>query len=218
MFVIHICDYLLNVRVYIKLPFSTIIKVNYLEVKILNEDPQTMDFSIKGIYPSVANALRRYSINSVKTFAIDTVTFYENSSPMFDEYIAHRIGLIPMKTPKGFNDNDNIMLSLEATGPTVVYSRDLITTEPNVNVASENIPIIKLGKEQRLRIDCKAVMGTALQHAKYQPGITTYNNSKDTFNFYVESFGQLPPKEIIKKACDALINDLNSVLKVAKKL
>lgn len=157
-------------------------------------------------------------MNSVKTFAIDTVTFYENSSPMFDEYIAHRIGLIPMTTPKGSHEGDDIMLSLEATGPTVVYSKDIVTTEPDVSVVSEGIPIIKLGKEQRLRIDCKAVMGTALQHAKYQPGIITYNNDKDTFNFYVESFGQMPPKEIIKKACDALISDLDGVLKVAKKL
>jgi len=177
-----------------------------------------MNFSIKGVYHSVANALRRYSINSVKTFAIDTVTFYENSSPMFDEYIAHRIGLIPMKTPKGSHEGDNIMLNLEATGPTVVYSKDMLTTESGVSVASEGIPIIKLGNEQRLRIECKAVMGNALQHAKYQPGIITYNNEKDTFNFYVESFGQMPPKEIIKKACDALISELNSVLKVAKKL
>ncbi len=177
-----------------------------------------MDFSIKGISPSIANALRRYSLNSVKVFAVDTVTFYENSSPMFDEYIAHRIGLIPIKTLKGFHDGDNIMFSLEATGPTVVYSKDMVTIEKNVTVVSENIPIIKLGKEQKLRIDCKAIMGTALQHIKFQPGITTYDSDKDKFNFYVESFGQMPPKEIIKKACAALISELDSIEKIAKKL
>ncbi len=189
-----------------------------LEVKILEDTPKSVRFSIKGMTTASANALRRASINSVKTFAIDTVTFYENSSPMFDEYIAHRIGLIPIKTPKGFHEGDNIMFSLESAGPCTVYSEELKSNEKDVGVTSGKIPIIKLGKEQRLRIECKAVMGNAYKHAKFQPGITTFEGESGRFNFYVESFGQMPPKDIIIKACDALIGELKDVAKTVKKL
>lgn len=190
-----------------------------MEAKITEDNEKVFAVSLNGIDVGLANALRRYAINSVKSFAIDTVTFYENSSAMFDEYIAHRIGLVPIKTPtKGYHEGDSIMFTLEAEGPKVVYSGELKSSERDVHVSTEGIPIIKLGKAQRLRIEGKAVMGNAQQHSKFQPGLVTYEEDKGTFKFYVESFGQMPPKEIIKKACDALASDLKEAAKAAKKL
>ncbi len=189
-----------------------------MEAKITEDNKKVFAVSFKGIDVGLANALRRYAINSVKSFAIDTVTFYENSSAMFDEYIAHRIGLVPIKTPtKGYHEGDNVMFSLEAEGPKIVYSGELKSAEKDVS-AMEGIPIIKLGKAQRLRIEGKAIMGNSQQHAKFQPGLVTYEEDGDTFKFYIESFGQMPPKEIIKRACDALTGDLKEAAKAAKKL
>ncbi len=191
-----------------------------MKIESLEENSKVYRFALKDATSAQANALRRVAINHVNCFAIDTVTFYENSSAIFDEYIAHRIGLIPIKTPSsGYSDEDQIIFTLEAEGPKTVYSKELDGKDKEVTVANEDIPIIKLAAEQKLRIDCKAIMGNGLRHAKFQPGIVTYEQADDkTFNFYVETFGQMPPKEIINKAFAAIKDELKEVEKEVKKI
>lgn len=191
-----------------------------MKIENLEDNNSVFRFVLKDATNSQANALRRMAINHVKCFAIDTVTFYENSSAIFDEYIAHRIGLIPIKTPSsGYSEEDQIQFTLEAEGPRIVYSKELESKDKEVKVANDAIPIIKLAAEQKIRIDCKAIMGKGATHSKFQPGIVTYDETADnTFNFYVESFGQMPPKEIINKAFNAIKEELKEVEKEAKKI
>lgn len=191
-----------------------------MKIESLDEDNKAFRFVLKDATNSYANALRRAATNHVKCFAIDTITFYENSSAIFDEYIAHRIGLIPIRTPgTGYSDEDEILFTLEAEGPKTVYSKELEGKDKEVKVANDNIPIIKLAEGQKLRIDCKAIMGSGSKHAKFQPGLITYEQSDDnTFNFYVETFGQMPPKEIINKAFSAIKDELKDIGKEVKKI
>lgn len=191
-----------------------------MKIESLEENNKVYRFALKDATNSEANALRRVAVNHVKTFAIESITFYENSSAMFDEYIAHRLGLIPIKTPSsGYTDEDEILFTLEAEGPKTVYSSELAGKDKEVKVANEGIPIIKLAQEQKIRVDCKAVMGNGAKHAKFQPGIVTYDQVNDnTFNFYVETFGQMPPKEIINKAFSAIKDELKEVEKEVKKI
>ena len=189
-----------------------------MKIESLEENGNVYRFALKDATNSNANALRRAAINHVRCFAIDTVTFYENSSAMFDEYIAHRIGLVPIKTPSS-GYSDEVLFTLEAEGPKIIYSKELESRDKEVKVAIDNIPLIKLAQEQRLRIDCKAVMDTGYKHSKFQPGLITYDQIDDnTFNFYVETFGQMPPKEIINKAFSAIKDELKEVEKEVKKI
>jgi DNA-directed RNA polymerase subunit D len=191
-----------------------------MKIESLEENNKVYRFVLKDATNSYANALRRVATNHVKCFAIDTVTFYENSSAIFDEYIAHRIGLVPIKTPSsGYSDEDEVLFTLEAEGPKTVYSGELEAKDKDVKVANEKIPLIKLAAEQKIRIDCKAVLGSGSRHAKFQPGLITYDQANDsTFNFYVETFGQMPPKEIINKAFSAIKDELKEVEKEVKKI
>jgi DNA-directed RNA polymerase subunit D len=191
-----------------------------MKIEKFDADGDRATFTLTGARSGIANAIRRAVNGSVACFAIDRITFYENTSAMFDEYIAHRIGLIPITTPSsGYNEKDEILFTLEATGPTTVYSKGLESADKDVEVANEKIPIIKLGPEQRLRIECKAVMGTGLKHSKFQPGFVAYEESgDDSFNFYVESFGQMGPAEMVNKGVAAIREELKEVEKGAKKL
>ena len=65
-------------------------------MKILHIDEYTIKFELMNTDLTVANALRRIIIAEVPTLAIDKVEIEENFSPLHDEYIAHRCGLIPI--------------------------------------------------------------------------------------------------------------------------
>ena len=190
-----------------------------MKIEILEDNSKAFRFKLSGASNNYANALRRMATTHVKTFAMDKITFYENSSAMFDEYIAHRIGLIPILTPDGYSDKEEILFTLDATGPKTVYSRDFVVSDKEVKVANENIPVMKLANEQRLRLDGKAVLKDGTSHAKFQPGLITFEQTgEDEFEFYVETFGQMPPKQIINKAIESIKEEMKELEKEVKKL
>jgi hypothetical protein len=72
------------------------------KVEVLSIAPHAISFILSETDTSMANALRRIMIAEVPTIAIDLVEYAENSSVLNDEYIAHRLGLIPIRyTPEG---------------------------------------------------------------------------------------------------------------------
>lgn len=189
-----------------------------MKVSIIENSPKVMRVDISGISYGFANAIRRVAIGGVGCFAVDTVTFYENTSAMFDEYVAHRIGLVPILTPKDYDEKDEIVFSLEAEGPATVYSKEMKSSDKNVKAANFDIPIIKLAEGQKIRVDGKAVLGTGKRSAKFQPGIVSYKTKNGTdYEFYFESFGQMPANEIMRRALDIISSGLKDVHKELKK-
>ena len=61
-------------------------------------DDSVARFTIHGATPAFANALRRSMIGEVPTLAIEDIRIYDNTSVLFDEILAHRLGMIPIKT------------------------------------------------------------------------------------------------------------------------
>jgi DNA-directed RNA polymerase subunit D len=156
-----------------------------LEVKIIEEKDNILRFLLSGTNHTYANALRRAMIAEVPAMAIEDVIMVENTSVLYDEVVAHRLGLIPLKTdldayvlPEECDCKSELgcskcrasfTLEAEATGePVMVYSSDL-KPETEVIPVSGNIPIVKLGPAQKLRLELYARLGRGIEHAKWQP-------------------------------------------------
>ncbi len=156
-----------------------------MEVKILEKDKTSLSFILGDVDASLANAIRRAVISEVPALAIENVDFLENTSSLYDEIIAHRLGLIPIKTDlEIFNFREEcsckngcskctLKLSLSKEGPCVVYSHD-IKSEDSKLKPIEGVPLLKLGKAQKISLEAEAILGRGKEHAKWQPGVVSY--------------------------------------------
>ncbi len=143
------------------------------EVEFVERGDREARFLVRGITPAFANGIRRAMIADVPTFSVDTVRVIENSSVMFDEQIAHRLGLVPLTTPDPgeFELGETVTLSLDVQGPDTAYSGDIVSSDSMVEPADGNVPIIDLKEGQRLEVEADAVLDVGRQHAKHQGGV-----------------------------------------------
>ncbi len=183
-----------------------------MEVSGVSEKGNKLSFTAKGVSLPLANAIRRYSMNHIPVLAIDQITMYENSASIFDEYIAHRIGMLPIKTPKRLPASAEISFVLDAQGPKPVLSEDLKSSDAGISVAEPRIPIVTLMENQTLRLEGKAILGTGRKHAKFQAGIAAYEEKEDgSLIFKAESFLQMGPQDMLERGCKILEEDLEEL-------
>ena len=153
-----------------------------MEIEFASLDDSLARFTLSGASTAFANAFRRAMIGEVPTLAIEDVRIYDNTSALFDEMLAHRIGLIPLKTDlSSYSTQDNCSCggagcpgctstyTLSVEGPKTVMSSDLIPQDPKAIPVYDNIPIVKLTKGQKLVIEARAILNTGREHAKWQP-------------------------------------------------
>jgi DNA-directed RNA polymerase subunit D len=142
------------------------------EVEFIERGDRETRFLVRGLTPAFANGIRRAMVADVPTLSIDTVRFVENSSVMFDEMIALRLGLVPLTTPlDDYEVGEEVTLAMDVQGPATAYSGDLESSDNLVQPADEHIPIIELKEGQRLEFETDAVLDTGKDHAKHQGGV-----------------------------------------------
>ncbi len=141
------------------------------DVTFIERDERSATFLVRGISPAFANGIRRAMIADVPTLSVDTVRVIENSSVMFDEQIALRLGLIPLTTPDDYRPEDIVTLAIDVEGPATAYSGDLVSSDGKVQPAEQNVPIIDLKEGQRLELEADAKLGRGKDHAKHQGGV-----------------------------------------------
>ena len=103
-----------------------------VEAKLVESKHGVDKLLLKNIDVTLLNSVRRVIMNAVPVLAVQDVNVYENTSVMFDEMLAHRLGLIPLQTDKSYAKGDKVKLSLDKEGPGTVYSGDMKSSDPKV--------------------------------------------------------------------------------------
>ena len=194
-------------------------KEGIMKVELIHQDENEIVFTIDNINPVIANTLRRTILVEVPTLAIKEVEFRKNGSALFDEIIAHRLGLIPLTTDlKTYNLQSEckckgegcalcqVELSLPAKEEGTVYSKDMQSNDPKIHPVIGDIPIVELDKGQKLEFVATAVLGKGKEHMKYSPGHVYYKGYPE---LTVEAKTKV--KEAIKLCNGLLIEKGNGV-------
>jgi DNA-directed RNA polymerase subunit D len=189
-----------------------------LSLEIINENEQKISVKIKDVPVQYANALRRICLNGVPIYAVESVDVLENSSVLADEGIAHRVGLIPLKTDletsKDGNESDKIMLTLDSgisDETRTILSGDIKSQDQSIIPTSDGIPIVTLAPGQSLKFEAYARLGKGTEHAKWNSAniaTLTESGKDDERVLTVESTGALDPKHIILSSVEQLSNRL----------
>jgi DNA-directed RNA polymerase subunit D len=157
-----------------------------VKIEVLEKDAVNIRLVIRDADVPLMNALRRIALSEVPSMAIDEVVMIDNSSILQDEIIAHRLGLTPLKTDlDSYNLPEEckcqsefgcnlcrVTLTLDAEaneGTRSVYSGELVSENQDIVPVSDKIPIIKLAKGQKLKLEAYARLGKGKNHAKWQP-------------------------------------------------
>lgn len=190
-----------------------------MSLEITNENDEKVSVKIKGVPLQYANALRRICLNGVPIYAVESIDMLENSSVLADEGVAHRIGLIPLKTDlsasKDGNENDKIMLTLDSgisDETRTILSGELKSQDASVIPTSNDIPIVTLAPGQSIKFEAYARLGKGTEHARWNSAniVTLTDTEKDDEKLLtVESTGALNPKHIILSSVEQLSNKLS---------
>jgi len=121
---------------------------------------------------SLANAIRR-SVGEISILAIDECDIYKNDSVLYDEIIAHRLGLLPLKNQKVKADQTiEMKMKFKGKGEAV----EVLASELDGDVIYPDTPIVLLGEGQELELIAKAKAGKGIDHAKFMPGLAYYKH------------------------------------------
>eukprot|EP00889_Picochlorum_renovo_P004046 jgi/Picre1/31076/NNA_006431.t1 len=165
------------------------------KIEIRKLDEATCEFYLTGTDVSIANALRRVILAEVPTIAIELVEIETNTTVLNDEFLSHRLGLIPLVSVDVHNMKTIYEAGEDEEVQDVVMSLDIVcTTEDTLNVTSNDlildpsyprvapigyhdrdargILIVKMRKGQELKLRAIARKGIGKDHAKWNPVAT----------------------------------------------
>jgi DNA-directed RNA polymerase II subunit RPB3 len=182
-----------------------------IQIDKLKDDSIT--FWLKNADTSLANAIRRVILAEVPTMAIDLVEIAQNTSVLHDEFIAHRLGLIPLVstdvhsykytrecTCNGRCKSCSVEFRLdvkctEEQGKTVT-SDDLqvvgdVEVRPIFKGDPQNsIVIVKLRKNQEIKLHAIAKKGVGKEHAKWSPACGVWFKYEPIIELKTERFDE----------------------------
>ena len=153
-----------------------------MEIEVRSQSDDEIIFVVRDAEVPFVNAIRRCAMVNVPKIAIEDVNIIRNDSAMFNEVLAHRLGLtplvsdldavegLPLPEDAEWDDfNSGILFSLHEVGPKVVYSKDLISSDSKIKPVYDTIPLVKLKEDEEIVIEASAKVGYGKEHAKWMP-------------------------------------------------
>jgi len=146
----------------------------------ISKNNDELSFIISNVHTSIVNSVRRILLSEIETYAFNEINIIKNTSILHDEFIKHRISLIPLNC----DDNIEIELKVQNNDPDIldVTSNDIkIVQESMINDrrAEEqttlglpfvrDILLIRLKNGEELSFTAKTKLDIGQTHAKYQP-------------------------------------------------
>ena len=209
-----------------------------ISAEVLERTDERIVIKFNNISRQYINAIRRMAICEVPTLAIDDVVILENSSVMHDEAVAHRLGLIPLRTeldrfvmPQDCDCKSTLgcskcrvllILDSEAMEKTkIVTSGELLSEDELVKPVSKDIPIVVLAPAQKLKFEAYARLGVGKDHAKWQPtsaAIVKDGEDDSESVLTIETNGALTAEETVDAALEKLNTKLKSFNEVVRSL
>ena len=121
---------------------------------------------------SLANAIRR-SVSDIPILAIDECDIYKNDSVLYDEVVAHRLGLVSLKNQK-MKKGESVEMKMKAKGKG--EGVEIMANLLGDSVVYPETPIVLLGEGQEIELVARAKAGTGNEHAKFMPGVIFYKH------------------------------------------
>src|SRR3989338_11109727 len=160
-----------------------------MKIEKLTEERKknSLSFQIKDSDEAFANTIRRLILEEVPTLAVEDVEIKENSSALYDEMLALRLALIPIKTDlKSYTLKENckcegagcsqceLKITLKAGKKGTVYAEEAQSADPKCVFVYPKMPIVKLLAKQKVDLTMTAVLGKGKDHAKWAAGWAFY--------------------------------------------
>jgi DNA-directed RNA polymerase subunit D len=172
-----------------------------------------LTFRVSGSNEIFINTIRRMAIEEVPTLAVEDLEIKENNSALYDEMLALRLGLVPIKTdlssyrlPKNQDEiaersaQCTLQLSLKASKKGYVYAEEATSADPKCTFVYPKMPIVKLLSKQKVDLTMTAVMGQGKEHAKWSPCWAFYQKEP------VLKVGKVKnPEELSKNSPDGVL-------------
>jgi len=195
-----------------------------MKIENVKHNDKKLVFTLEGTNNAFVNSIRRAGMAEVPTMAIEDVAFTKNSSVLYDEMIALRLGLVPLSTDlKTYNlpsqckcngkgcSSCQLKLTLNAKGPKTVYSGDLVSKDPKVKPVFEDIPIVKLTENHELKLTATAVLGLGKEHTKWSTGLIIFQNYPE---LKIESGKHKHAHEIVSACASGVLEVKDDSIKV----
>ncbi len=158
-----------------------------MKAKIMEKNDYTLKILFEDVPSELLSGIRRAIMQEVPSMAIDSILVLENNSVLHDEVLAHRLGMIPLISDKALEKYESpekcmecstcencytrlyLEVSNEDKDELVVYSGDFRPEDPDVKPVYPNIPIVVLGKGQKIVIEAEVRLGRGKEHIKWSP-------------------------------------------------